>query len=60
LYLTHKGIIHITQNVFESIKADSNLMLLVCFITCFIAAYLLNIIIERPFMKLRNWVLKNQ
>jgi peptidoglycan/LPS O-acetylase OafA/YrhL len=60
LYLTHKGIIHITQNVFESIKADSNLMLLVCVITCFIAAYLLNIIIERPFMKLRNWVLENQ
>lgn len=59
IYLTHKGIIHITQNVFESlnIKTNSNLMLFICFFMCVIAAYILNFLVEKPFLKIRNSIL---
>ena len=59
IYLTHKGIIHITHNLFENrnIKIESNLMMFICIVTCIICAYLLNIIIEKPFMKLRNRII---
>jgi peptidoglycan/LPS O-acetylase OafA/YrhL len=60
IYLTHKGIIHITQNLFENTKIDSNLILLICIGTCLIGAYLLNLLIEKPFMKLRNRIIKNK
>ncbi|MCW2120992.1 peptidoglycan/LPS O-acetylase OafA/YrhL [Flavobacterium sp. 7A] len=60
IYLTHKGIIHITQNLFENIKIDSNLILLICIGTCLIGAYLLNLLIEKPFMKLRNRIIENK
>jgi peptidoglycan/LPS O-acetylase OafA/YrhL len=59
IYLTHKGIIHITQAVLskQNIPIDSNWMLLFCTVSCIAAALVLNRIIERPFMKLRTKIL---
>lgn len=60
LYLTHKGIIHITQKLLENTKTESNIILLICIGACIIGAYLLNLIIEKPFMKLRNRIIENK
>lgn len=56
IYLTHKGIIHIIQKVFANLDIDinSNTMLLICTISCMSGALLLNLIIEKPFMRLRE------
>jgi peptidoglycan/LPS O-acetylase OafA/YrhL len=59
IYLTHKGIIHITHYLLEDLKIDNNLMFLICMITCISFAYLLHLTIEKPFMKLRNRMLGN-
>jgi peptidoglycan/LPS O-acetylase OafA/YrhL len=60
LYLTHKGMIHITQYVLDYFKIDtaSGFTLLICAITCILAAFVLHIAIEKPFMKARDIVLK--
>jgi peptidoglycan/LPS O-acetylase OafA/YrhL len=58
VYLTHKGVIHMTHKLLQGFNLDSNLMLLVCIISCVIAAYLLHIAVEKPFMKLRNRIVK--
>lgn len=60
LYLTHKGIIHITQKLLENTKLESNTILIICIGTIIIGAYLLNLIIEKPFMKLRNRIIENK
>jgi peptidoglycan/LPS O-acetylase OafA/YrhL len=57
IYLTHKGIIHLTNNLFGKFDIDSNLMLAICVITCILGAYLLHMTIEKPFMKLRNKII---
>jgi peptidoglycan/LPS O-acetylase OafA/YrhL len=58
-YLTHKFVIHITQDQFVKlgIAKDSNSMLLVCIVTMFIVAMAMRQIIEKPFLKLRDKVL---
>ena len=59
IYLSHKGIIHVTQNLLQgAIDPESNKMLLMCAAACILAALLLNIIIERPFLRLRTIVVK--
>jgi len=59
VYLTHKGIIHVTQIQLArlGLAMDGSLMLLLCTINCFFAAFLLNRIVERPFLKLRKRIL---
>ncbi len=59
LYLTHKIIIHLTQEQFSKtgIDEESNAMLLITVITCLIAALLMNIVIEKPFLKWRDRIL---
>lgn len=54
IYLTHKGVIHMTHQVLMGCTIDPNLMLLICIATCTGFAYLLYLTIEKPFMKLRN------
>lgn len=56
IYLIHKGIIHMTHDVFFNwgIEKESNLMLLFSFLFCLITAYILYLLIEKPFMKLRK------
>lgn len=58
VYLTHKGIIHITRQLLSTFNINNNLMLLTCIITCFCFAILLHQIIEKPFMKLRGRVIE--
>lgn len=54
VYLTHKGIIHITHQLLGEVVTDSNVMLIVCIITCMLGSYILHLGIEKPFMKLRE------
>jgi len=55
IYLTHKGIIHVAQGLLSNeLEINSNLMLFICILISVCAAWLLNLTIERPFMKLRE------
>ncbi len=60
IYLTHKDIIHVTHKLLAEFKIESNIMLILCVITCTLAAYLLHLIIEKPFMKLRSIIIKGK
>lgn len=62
LYLSHKGIIHLTQQLFTKlgVAEDSNLMLIICIVTCLMAAWVLHQLIEKPFLKWRDNYLANQ
>lgn len=53
IYLTHKGIIHMTHRLLGDIVTNDNLMLIVCMITCLAGAWILNLAVEKPFMRLR-------
>ncbi len=59
LYLSHKGIIHLTQQLFVKlgIDGDGNLMIVLCVMSCLLAAWLLNILVEKPFLKWRDIIL---
>ncbi|MGC4041837.1 MAG: acyltransferase [Flavobacterium sp.] len=59
LYLTHKGIIHVTHQLLAGFKIDTDLMLLIGIFACVGFACLLHIIIEKPFMKLRSRIIKH-
>jgi peptidoglycan/LPS O-acetylase OafA/YrhL len=55
LYLTHKGVIHVTQKLLDQwIDREGHVMLLICIATCLLAAWVLNLIVEKPFMRLRD------
>lgn len=60
VYLSHKGIIHVaqTQLVKTGIDRNGNLMLLICIFLCLLGALLLHHSIEKPFMRMRDRVLK--
>ncbi len=62
LYLSHKAIIHLTQQLFSDfgIDVNGNLMLAICIVTCVLAALLMNILIEKPFLKWRDRILAKQ
>jgi peptidoglycan/LPS O-acetylase OafA/YrhL len=61
IYLTHKGVIHLTQEIIskQGIDINSNLMLIISVMFCVLAAISLNFLIEKPFMKLRAKILAN-
>ncbi len=54
IYLTHKGIIHLTKQAASNWNLDSNLLLVMCMLTCTGFAFLLYRLVERPFMQLRK------
>ena len=60
LYLSHKRIIHVTQEEFAKlhIAKDSNLMFIICIATSIAGAVVLNTLIEKPFLRLRGKILK--
>lgn len=60
IYLTHKGVVHIAQNVFGAmgIAADSGLMLVLCMAACIAAAALLYLLVEKPMLNLRSRFLR--
>ncbi|RFS14996.1 acyltransferase [Emticicia sp. C21] len=62
LYLTHKIIIHVSQEELSKlgIAKESVLMFILCTLTSVLGAWLLNRAVEKPFLKLRNKVLKRE
>ena len=56
IYLTHKGIIHLTQQLllYFDVDINNNLTLVICILTCVLIAYILHKVIEKPFMELRT------
>lgn len=56
IYLTHKIVIHVTQQYVSklNIQKDSNLMFVICIAGSLLAGYVLHVIIEKPFLKLRK------
>lgn len=60
VYLTHKGIIHVTHQFLAGFNLNPNLVLLICVVTCLLGALVLNAVVEKPFMKLRNKVLETK
>ena len=62
VYLTHKGIIHITQVQLGKlgIEKDGNFMFVLCIITVLAGALLLRILIEKPFIKMKAGILDNR
>lgn len=57
IYLTHKGVIHLTHQLLEDYIVNSNVMLLVCMLTCLGFATILYFTIEKPFMRYRDSIL---
>lgn len=59
LHLSHKIVIHTTQEQFAklNIDEDSNLMIFICMLTSLLAAFILNRIVEKPFLLLRDKIL---
>lgn len=60
IYLTHKGIIHITRELLCGYALPETLVLFVCVLTCVAGAYVLHVIIERPFMQWRKQLLASE
>ncbi len=60
VYLTHKIIIHQTQEQLVKMNVDkeSNVMFFICILTCLLGAFLLNELIEKPFLKWKSQLLK--
>ena len=58
VYLTHKGVIHMTHQLLEKFEIESNLMLVICVVTCLGFAQTVHIIVEKPFMRLRKIFVK--
>jgi len=60
IYLTHKIVIHVSQEqlVKLNITEDSWLMFVLCVLTSILAALVLNKLVEKPFLKLRDKILK--
>ena len=62
IYLSHKGLIHMFQQIFSNwgIVKNSNLMLLICLTLSVVGAWVLNSTIEKPFMRLRWKIIKEK
>jgi peptidoglycan/LPS O-acetylase OafA/YrhL len=62
LYLTHKIVIHVTQNGLSALAWDlkSNATFAVCTVACLAVALLLNVLLEKPFLRLRDRVLQKK
>ena len=60
IYLTHKGIIHMVQEIFSKwgIEKDSSIMVVISLFFCVLVAWLLHLAVEKPFMKMREQFLK--
>lgn len=60
IYLTHKGVIHLTQHQLMQwgIPGDSNLMLIICVGVVLLGALILRYTVEKPFLKLRDGLLR--
>lgn len=59
IYLIHKGVIHLVQKYASGmgIPMESNRMLLICLFFTLLGALLLQLVVEKPFLRLRKSVL---
>ncbi len=59
-YLIHKIVIHVTQEQLSKLhmEKDSNFMFLTCIITTLSVAWILNKLIEKPFLQWRDKILR--
>ena len=53
IYLLHKAVIHTTHRLLESFDLNNNLILIISMVMTLFAAMLLNLLVEKPFLKLR-------
>ncbi|MES1181243.1 MAG: acyltransferase family protein, partial [Flavobacterium sp.] len=62
IYLTHKIVIHITQDQFGKMgmNVNGNLMFVICIVSSVVGAVLLNRIVEKPFLRLREKLLRSR
>lgn len=60
IYLTHKGVIHMTHKILSGFKINDNLMLFICMITCIGFAWLLHTIVEKPLMRLGSRMVRRK
>ncbi len=58
VYLTHKGIIHLAQELLTPREVNNNLILIVSIVASVLFAYGLNLAVEKPFMRLREKIVK--
>lgn len=59
VYLTHKGVIHMTHELLADFNINSNLLLLICMVTSLCGAGLLHLAVEKPFMRLRKRIVSS-
>lgn len=59
IYLSHKAVIHLTQDVVSrwGLAVDNNWMMLICVVSTILAGLLMHYMVEKPFLKLRDKVL---
>lgn len=57
VYLTHKGIIHMTQKLLAPFAFDDHIILLISILSSLLGAYGLHLVIEKPFLRWRNRLL---
>ena len=62
IYLSHKGVIHLTQRLFIhwGIAGDGNLMFCICIVTTILGALVLRYSVEKPFLRLRDRILQQR
>ena len=58
VYLTHKQLNHITQNLLTDYHLNKNWMIVICFVVSIVGGIVLHLTIERPFLMLRDKLLK--
>lgn len=60
VYLSHKGIIHMVQGLFDYFKFETsdNITLLICLFACILGGLFYRLVIEKPFSVLKSKVLK--
>lgn len=61
IYLTHKGVIHLTQLLMDklNIEKEGSISLLFCIINCIIISLIIKYLIENPSSKIKNYLLKS-
>ena len=62
IYLSHKGVIHLSQQLFLKwgIAGDSNLMFFLCIVMTILGALVLRYAVEKPFLQLRDRILQRR
>jgi peptidoglycan/LPS O-acetylase OafA/YrhL len=59
IYLSHKGVIHLTQLQCSKwgIAEKGHLMFLICMVTTVLGALIMRYIVEKPFLRIRDYIL---